>query len=105
MRIQLWSYPAVAAVVTLAVLAAGAPAAGGGKGTTLRLGAIQKQQQFIDLAPTGPSLGDQLVFSDTVYRNGREFGTDGVSAASPRSFLRTQWRRTSAWRRSGYATG
>jgi hypothetical protein len=78
MRIQLWSYPAVAAVVTLAVLAAGAPAAGGGKGKTLRLVAIQKQQQFIDLAPTGPSLGDQLVFSDTVYRNGREFGTDGV---------------------------
>jgi hypothetical protein len=78
MRIKLWSYPAVAAVVTLAAVAVAAPAAGGGKGKTLRLVAIQKQQQFIDLAPSGPSLGDQLVFSDTVYRNRREVGTDGV---------------------------
>ncbi|MDA0166020.1 hypothetical protein OM076_37495 [Solirubrobacter ginsenosidimutans] len=78
MRIKRWSDPAVAAVVALAVLAAAAPAATGGKGKTLRLVAVQKQQQFIDLAPTGPSLGDQLVFSDTVYRNGREAGTDGA---------------------------
>ena len=78
MRIKRWSYPAVVAVVALAVPAAAAPAAGGGKGKTLRLVAIQKQQQFIDLAPTGPSLGDQLVFSDTVYRDRREVGTDGV---------------------------
>jgi len=78
MRIKRWPYPAAAAVVALAVLAAAAPAARGGKGETLRLVAIQKQQQFIDLAPTGPSLGDQLVFSDTVYRNGREAGTDGA---------------------------
>jgi hypothetical protein len=78
MRIKRWSQPAVVAVVALAVLAAAAPAAGGGKGKTLRLVAIQKQQQFIDLAPTGPSLGDQLVFSDSVYRDRREVGTDGV---------------------------
>ena len=78
MRIKRWSYPAVAAVIALAVPAAAAPAAGGGKGKTLRLVAIQKQQQIIDLAPTGPSLGDQLVFSDTVYRDRREAGTDGV---------------------------
>ena len=78
MRIKRCSNPAIVAVVALAVLAAPASAARGGKGKTLRLVAIQKQQQFIDLAPTGPSLGDQLVFSDTVYRDGREAGTDGV---------------------------
>jgi len=78
MRIKRCSYPAAVAVVALAVLAAPAPAARGGKAKTLRLVAIQKQQQVIDLAPTGPSLGDQLVFSDTVYRNRREVGTDGV---------------------------
>jgi hypothetical protein len=78
MLIKRLSYPAVVAVVALAALAAAAPAAGGGKGKTLRLVAIQKQQQFIDLAPTGPSLGDQLVFSDTLYRNRREAGTDGA---------------------------
>src|SRR5215210_5963399 len=78
MRIKRWSYLAIAAVVALAVPAATAPAAGGGKGRTLRLVAIQQQQQFLDLGPGGPSLGDQLVFSDTVYRNGREVGTDGV---------------------------
>jgi hypothetical protein len=80
MSIKHWSHPAVVAVLALAVLAAAAPAAGGGKGKgkTLRLTAVQKQQQFIDLAPTGPSLGDQLVFSDTVYRDRREVGTDGV---------------------------
>ena len=78
MRSKRWSYPVVATVVALAVSVPTAPAAGGGKGKTLRLTAKQKQQQFLDLGPQGPSLGDQLVFSDTVYRNGREFGSDGV---------------------------
>jgi hypothetical protein len=70
---------AVVPVVALGVLVGGsAPAATGKKAKTLRLVAIQSQQTFLDLGTPGASLGDQLVFSDTVYRHGREAGTDGV---------------------------
>jgi len=70
---------AIVPIVALAVLAVGsAPAATGKRAKTLRLVAIKSQQAFLDLGSPGPSLGDQLVFSDTIYRNRREAGTDGV---------------------------
>ena len=30
---------------------------------------------FVDSGAPGPSVGDQLIFSETVFRNGREVGT------------------------------
>jgi hypothetical protein len=67
------------ALGAVAVLAVGsAPAAVTGHGKTLRLIAIQNQQEFLDLGAAGPSLGDQLVFSNTLYRRGHEVGTDGA---------------------------
>jgi hypothetical protein len=76
---------AVAAIVTLGTLAlsSGATAADGkGKGKhdrdSLRLVATTLQEEFVDLGAPGPSLGDQLVFSEVLRQRGREVGTSGV---------------------------
>ena len=76
---------AVAAIVTLGmlVLSAGTAAADGkGKGKhkedTLRLVATTLQEEVLDLGAPGPSLGDQLVFSEVLRERGREVGTSGA---------------------------
>jgi hypothetical protein len=71
---------AVTAIVALALMAFGsAVAAADGRGSkTLRLLATENQSDFLDLGATGPSLGDELVFSETLSRNGRDVGTSGV---------------------------
>jgi hypothetical protein len=76
---------AVAAIVTLGmlVLSTGtATADSRGKGKhkedTLRLVATQLQEEFLDLGDPGPSLGDELVFSEVLRKDGREVGTSGV---------------------------
>jgi hypothetical protein len=70
----------VTAIVALALMAFGtAVAAAHGKGSkTLRLVAVENQSDFLDLGAPGPSLGDELVFSETLSRNGRHVGTSGV---------------------------
>jgi hypothetical protein len=74
---------AVAAIVTLGtlVLASGTAASGGKgkhKGDSLRLVAKTIQEQILDLGAPGPSLGDQLVFSEVLKKEGREVGTSGA---------------------------
>ena len=69
----------VPAIVALAVLVFGsAIAEAHGKGhRTLRLVATQIQSEFLDLGATGPSLGDEFVFSETLSRRGHEVGESG----------------------------
>jgi hypothetical protein len=70
----------VLAIVAIAVLALGpavAAAHSNGK-RTLRLVAIQDQLEQLDLGTPGPSLGDELVFSEVLRERGREVGTSGV---------------------------
>ena len=76
---------AVAAIVTLGmlVLSSGTAAADGKgkgkhKGDTLRLVATTLQEEFLDLGAPGPSLGDELVFSEVLRERGREVGTSGA---------------------------
>jgi hypothetical protein len=74
---------AVAAIVTLGtlVLASGTAASGGKgkhKGDSLRLVATTIQEETLDLGAPGPSLGDQLVFSEVLRERGREVGTSGA---------------------------
>jgi len=78
-RTKLRLYSAVFAIVALGLLVAGtADAAAHGKGKqTLRLVANQTQFEFLDLGTPGPSLGDEFVFSETLFRNGHEVGTSG----------------------------
>jgi hypothetical protein len=77
-------YAAVFAIVGLGVLVSGtavATAAGHGNGhgkKTLRVVAEEIQFEFVDLGTTGPSLGDELVFSEALSVRGREVGTSGV---------------------------
>jgi len=71
------SAAALTAVAFGGVGAAGAAADGKAK-SPLRLVAIEKQSEFVDLGTSGPSLGDQLVFSETLFRRGREVGDSGV---------------------------
>ena len=69
----------VLAVVVLGLLVS-APAvasASGGK-KTLRIKAEEKQFQFLDLGDPGPSLGDEIVFSEILFIRGREVGESGV---------------------------
>jgi hypothetical protein len=70
----------VLAIVAIAVLALGPAVASAhsGKNRTLRLVAIQDQSETLDLGTPGPSLGDELVFSEVLRQNGREVGTSGV---------------------------
>lgn len=80
MRTKLRLYAAVLAIVGLGVLAAGPAAATAdhhGK-KTLRIVATEIQSEFLDLGTSGPSLGDELVFSETLSIRGREVGTSGV---------------------------
>jgi hypothetical protein len=72
-------YSAVLAVVALGVLVfgTGVAAAHGERGKTLRLGAELLQEEFLDLGDTGPSLGDELVFSETLFKGRRDVGMSG----------------------------
>jgi hypothetical protein len=76
LRVQL----TVLAIVALGVLLFGsAVASAHGKGKqTLRLTATENQSEYMDNGTSGPSLGDQLVISETLHKNGREVGTSGI---------------------------
>jgi hypothetical protein len=79
-RTKFGVYSAVIAIVALGVLVFGsAPAAAGGKSKQhfLRIVAIEKQSEFLDLGTPGPSLGDEFVFSEVLYIRGREVGESG----------------------------
>lgn len=80
MRTKLARGATLTAIVALALMAFGTTvAAAHGKGSkTLRLVGTQNQSDFLDLGAPGPSLGDELVFSETLSRNGRDVGTSGV---------------------------
>ncbi len=81
MRTKLRLYAAVLAIVALGVLVSGTAVASakGGKGQeTLRIVGVQIQSEFLDLGTAGPSLGDEFVFSQTLFHNGREVGVSGV---------------------------
>jgi hypothetical protein len=71
---------AVLAVVALGLLAAGPAVASGKNGgkKVLRVVAEEKQSEFLDLGTTGPSLGDELVFSERLFLRGRQVGESGV---------------------------
>jgi hypothetical protein len=80
MRTKFGVYGAVLAIVVLGVLTFGASlaAADGKDKKTLRLIARESQSEFLDLGTPGPSLGDQFVFSEVLFRRGRgEVGMSG----------------------------
>jgi allene oxide cyclase-like protein len=79
MRTKRRLYAGVLAVVVLGLLmSAPAVAAANGKGKrALRIVATEIQSQFLDLGTPGPSLGDELVFSERLSRHGRSIGVSG----------------------------
>jgi allene oxide cyclase-like protein len=73
-------HAAVFAVIALGVLVLStgvANAHSGGKGK-LRIVATEIQSQFVDIGDPGISLGDELVFSERLFRHGREVGMSGA---------------------------
>jgi hypothetical protein len=72
----------LAVVLALGVLVSGAAvanASGHGHGKrALKIVATETQSEFLDLGTPGPSLGDELIISETLFRKGREVGTSGV---------------------------
>lgn len=79
MRTHLKRYSAVLAVVALGVLVfgTGVAAAHGDRGKTLRLVAVDPVEEFIDVGVPGLSLGDELVFSETLLKDRRDVGMSG----------------------------
>jgi len=73
-------YAGMLAIVVLGVLMSGpAAATSNAKGKrVLRIVATELQFQFLDLGAPGPSLGDELVFSERLSRHGRSVGVSGV---------------------------
>jgi allene oxide cyclase-like protein len=75
--------------LAVAALAVPGTAAANGRGhhhdhgQTLRLVAKEVEFQYLDLAPSG-FVGDQFVFSDDLYTNGRIVGDDGGQCAITR---------------------
>ena len=70
-------------MVVLGMLVPAAPVAHAdghhhGKKQELRIVAVEIQSEFLDLGTPGPSLGDELVFSETLFKKKREVGTSGV---------------------------
>ena len=80
MRITPKVYPVVVAIVALGALlfVTGVANAHGGGKQTLRLVATELQFEYVDVGATGPSLGDQLVFSESLEQRGRDVGMSGV---------------------------
>jgi hypothetical protein len=86
---------ALATVLVLGGATANADGRGHGHGhgkEPLRLVAVEIQSEFLDLGAPGPSLGDELVFSETLFKHGREVGTSGavctvVQAVAPYDVL------------------
>jgi len=100
-------HAAAVAIIAVGVLVVGAaPAAAGGKGerNKLRLAGTITQFQFLDLGTPGPSLGDEIVFSEVLRNDGREVGTAGrvctaTEAVPPYSTLTYQCISTLSLRR------
>jgi hypothetical protein len=79
-RTKFWLHAAVLAVVVLgALISSTAVATASGKHHgTLRIAATENQSEFLDLGTAGPSLGDELVFSEKLFIHGRDVGESGV---------------------------
>jgi hypothetical protein len=79
-RTKLGLYTAVLAIVALGTLAFGSAVAGADdKGKqTLKVVAVEKQSNFLDLGDPGPTLGDEFVFSEILRIRGRGVGESGV---------------------------
>jgi hypothetical protein len=78
-RTTLKHHAAALAAVALGVLVFGTGVANahGDRGNVLKLGATELQSDFIDVGDPGPSLGDEIVFSETVFKRGRDVGMSG----------------------------
>jgi hypothetical protein len=74
---------AAGAVVGLMTLSAGsvAPAASadGDDGDTIRVVEVIVEEAFVDNGKSGPSLGDQFVFSSNLLKHGEKVGHAGVA--------------------------
>lgn len=94
MRTTLRTRTAVLGITALGMLTFGTEvglAHGDGK-TDLRLTARELQSEFLDHGTPGPSLGDEFVFSETLFKDGREVGMSGgvctvVHAVAPYDVL------------------
>ena len=80
MRTKRRLYAGMLAIVVLGVLVSGpSVATANAKGKrVLRIVATEMQFEFLDLGTPGPSLGDELVFSERLTRRGRPVGVSGV---------------------------
>jgi hypothetical protein len=79
-RTNLRRYPALVAIVALGVLVFGTGVANAHRdhGKTLKLVATELQSDFLDLGDPGPTLGDELVISESLAKHGRDVGMSGV---------------------------
>jgi hypothetical protein len=75
MHAKLIATAATVVAAGIAALSGGSAGSGHGDSRTLNLTTRTDQFAFVDQGAPGPTVGDQLVFSDLVYRNGTQVGT------------------------------
>ncbi len=88
MRSKIRLLGAVTAIAAWAALSLGpGVAAADARDKRLKLGLTRVQSEWLDLGASGPSLGDEFVFIETLQRKGRDVGTAGgacmVAGAKP----------------------
>jgi hypothetical protein len=84
MRTKHIATTAAVLAATAAVLAWPASSATAGPSQVLRLTTQTDQFAFVDQGTPGPSVGDQLVFSDRVYRDGTQIGSSASTCTIAR---------------------
>jgi hypothetical protein len=77
------------AVASVAVASASSSSSSSGdrgmrSAEVIRLLAVVAQEEALDLGPQGESVGDQFVFSDDLFRNGKKVGISGVHCTNVR---------------------
>jgi hypothetical protein len=83
---------AIAAVALLVGVVSPAVGASGGatKQRTIRVDSIITEVNFVDVAPTGASLGDEVVFSNKLLDGANQVGHEG-SVCTTVSIARNEW--------------
>ena len=70
---------AIAAMLALGVITPAAGSTGGvTKDRTIRVSAVITELSLIDAGTAGPSLGDEIVFSNKLLAGGKEIGHEGA---------------------------
>jgi hypothetical protein len=77
-RLGAFTVVLAAAALVVGVVSPATGSSGGGKDRTFRVVGVVTELNLVDVAPTGASLGDEIVFSEKLLRGGSQVGHEGA---------------------------